>query len=109
MNLLLTDCYDPEQQVRVVNGLKELRNTCHARWHSPFAELPVATREQLLRDIDGEASHAPDTHWFPLAHELASRAYWSSEIGMTKARRWTLEPGKWVGCVPLAPGQPAWG
>ena len=28
---------------------------------------------------------------------------------MTKARRWVLVPGKWVGCVPLAPGQPAWG
>jgi hypothetical protein len=109
INLLLTDCYEPEQQVRVVRGLAQLRNVCHARWHSPFSELPVATREQLLRDIDGEASHAPDVHWFTLAHELAARTYFSSEIGMTKARRWMLEPGKWVGCVPLTPGQPAWG
>jgi hypothetical protein len=40
--------------------------------------------------------------------ELALRSYFSSETGMTKARRYMFEPGKWVGCVPLAPGQPAW-
>lgn len=109
INLLLTDCYEPEAQVRLVNGLKELRQTLHARFHSDFAPLPTATRESVLRDLDGEASHAPSTHWFALARELAERTYFSSEIGMTKARRWVLVPGKWVGCVPLNPGQPAWG
>ena len=109
INLLLTDCYEPEAQVRLVNGLKEFRRTLHARFHSAFGPLPTTTRESLLRDLDGEASHAGATHWFALARELAERAYFSSEIGMTKARRWTLVPGKWVGCLPLAPGQPAWG
>jgi len=28
---------------------------------------------------------------------------------MTKALRYVMVPGKWVGCVPLSPGQPAWG
>ena len=108
INLLLSDCYEPEAQVRVVNGLKQFRRTLHARFHSSFAALPTATRESLLRDLDGEASHAVDTHYFGLVRELASRAYFSSEIGMTKARRWVLVPGRWVGCVPLTPGQPAW-
>ena len=109
INLLLTDCYEPDEQVKVVNGLKEFRSTLHARFHSGFATLPTETREALLRDIDGEASHAGGAHWFTLVRELAVRSYFSSEVGMTKARRWTLVPGKWVGCVPLAPGQPAWG
>jgi hypothetical protein len=109
INLLLTDCYEPEAQVRLVNGLNEFRRTLHARFHSAFGPLPQATRESLLRDLDGEASHAGDKHWFSLARELAERTYFSSEIGMTKARRWVLVPGKWVGCVPLAAGQPAWG
>jgi len=45
----------------------------------------------------------------PTIRELALRAYFSSEIGMTKALRYVMVPGRWVGCVPLAPGQPAWG
>src|SRR5215208_5418476 len=109
INLLLADCYEPDAQVKVVNGLQEFRRTLHARFHSDFAVLPPPTRESLLRDIDGEASHAGGAHWFTLVRELAERAYFSSEIGMTKARRWVLVPGRWVACVPLEPGQPAWG
>jgi len=41
--------------------------------------------------------------------DLALGAYFSSEIGMTKALRYVRVPGKYVGCMPLEPGQPAWG
>jgi len=108
INLLLTDCYEPDAQVRVVNGLKEFRTTCDAKFDREFTALTTPQREQLLREIDATAMRAKG-HYFELVRELAERAYFSSEIGMTRARRWTLEPGKWVGCVPLAPGQPAWG
>ena len=108
MNLLLTDCYEPEQQVRVVSGLKEVRKTCDEKFGRAFAALTSQEREQLLRELDATALRAKG-HYFELVRELADRAYFSSEIGMTRARRWKLEPGKWVGCVPLAPGQPAWG
>ena len=108
INLLLTDCYEPDAQVRVVNGLKEFRRTCDAKFDREFTALTPPQREQLLREIDATALRAKG-HYFELVRELAERAYFSSEIGLTKARRWTLEPGKWVGCVPLRPGQPAWG
>jgi hypothetical protein len=109
INLLLTDCYEPEAQERVLNGLKQFRRTCGEKCGSGFASLPQKEREQLLREIDVEAQKAGDKHYFALVRELAVRAYFSSEIGKTKAMRYVLVPGKWVGCVPLAPGQPAWG
>jgi hypothetical protein len=108
INLLLSDCYEPETQVRVVNGLKQFRQSCDAKFGREFASLSPAQREQLVRELDATARRSKG-HYFELVRELAERAYFSSEIGMTKARRWTLEPGKWVGCVPLEPGQPAWG
>jgi hypothetical protein len=95
--------------VRVVNGLKELRRTCDARCGGgAFATLPATEREALLREIDAESQRAGASQWFGLVRELAVRTYFSSEVGMTKARRWMMVPGRWVGCVPLAPGQPAW-
>jgi hypothetical protein len=108
INLLLTDCYEPEDQTRAVNGLDEFRKTSTQRYGGEFASLPQAKREQLIRDIDAEAKKAGDKHYFNLVRELALQAYFSSEIGMTKARRYILVPGKWVGCVPLQPGQPMW-
>lgn len=108
INLLLSDCYEPEAQERVVNGLKEFRKMCRKRCGDSFAALPQKEREKVLREIDAEAQKAGPTHYFGFVRELALRAYFSSEIGMTKALRYVMVPGKWVGCVPLAPGQPAW-
>ena len=108
MNLLLSDCYEPDAQVKVVNGLKEFRTACDARHGAEFASLATPQREGLLREMDA-AARSTKGHWFELARELAVRSYFSSEVGMTRARRWTLVPGKWVGCVPLEAGQPAWG
>ena len=108
MNLLLSDCYDEAAQQRVVRGLDALRATCRGRCGSGFASMPRPEREALLREIDAEAQRAPETHWYPLVSELAHRAYFSSEIGMTRALRWVETPGRWEGCIPLRPGQPAW-
>ncbi|HMI45050.1 MAG TPA: gluconate 2-dehydrogenase subunit 3 family protein [Gemmatimonadaceae bacterium] len=108
INLLLTDCYEPDAQERVVNGLTEFRRMCRSRCGDDFASLPQREREQVLNEIDAEAQKAGPTHYFSLVRELSLRAYFSSEVGMTKAMRFVLVPGKWVGCVPLNPGQPAW-
>ena len=109
INLLLTDCHEPDQQKRVVDGLKEFRSMCRQRCGDNFASLPQKDREQVLRDVDAEAGKAGPTHYFGLVRQLSLQAYFSSEIGMTKALRYVMVPGKWVGCVPLEPGQPAWG
>ena len=108
INLLLTDCYEPEQQRRVVQGLSEFRATCRGRCGAGFASLPPAERERLLREIDAEAQRVGEAHYFALVRELALRAYFSSEVGVTKALRYVPVPGRWDGCVPLKPGQPAW-
>ena len=104
INLLLTDCREPVEQKRVVDGLKQFRNTVGDH----FATMSQLNRENWLRRIDGEARAAGDKHYFHLVRELSLQAYFSSEIGATKALRYVMTPGKWVGCVPLAPGQPAW-
>ncbi|HKG92766.1 MAG TPA: gluconate 2-dehydrogenase subunit 3 family protein [Gemmatimonadaceae bacterium] len=110
INLLLSDCYPAKDQQRVVQGLREFRGTCGARCAGAgFASLPRPDRERLLREIDAEAKRAGETHYFGLLRELALRAYFSSEVGMTQALRYVRVPGKWVGCVPRTPGQPAWG
>jgi hypothetical protein len=108
INVVLTDCYEPAEQKRVVDGLATFRRTCEELRGRPFANLSPSEREQVVRAVDAEAQKAGDTHYFGLVRELALRSYFSSETGMTKARRYMFEPGKWVGCVPLEPGQPAW-
>ena len=110
INLLLTDCYEPPAQQRIVKGLDELRQRCETVYQTSFEKLPREQRENMLRVLSVESKKAPrDTHWFPLMRELSERAYFSSQVGMTQALRYIQVPGKWVGCTPLTPGQPAWG
>ena len=95
MNLILSDCYKPADQRAVTEGLARFRA-------EKFLELSRAERETFVRSVGKEA-------WFQPVRDLALGAYFSSETGMTKALRYVRVPGKYVGCMPLAPGQPAWG
>jgi hypothetical protein len=104
INLLLTDCREPAEQKRLVDGLKQFRSTVGDH----FASMSQTNRENWLRRIDAEAKASSGEHYFTLIRELSLQAYFSSEIGATKALRYIMTPGKWVGCVPLQPGQRAW-
>jgi hypothetical protein len=95
MNLILSDCYTPADQRAVREGLARFRA-------KNFLELSRADRETFVRSVGRQA-------WFAPVRDLALGAYFSSEIGMTKALRYVRIPGKYVGCMPLEPGQPAWG
>lgn len=107
MALLLADCMAADVQQRVANGLQAFRATCRKRGGA-FASLPQPERERLLREVDAGAQQAGESHWFVVVRDLALWAYFTSEIGMTRAMRYVAIPGRWEGCLPLAPGQPAW-
>ena len=95
MNLILSDCYKPEDQRRVSEGLARFRA-------EHFLELSRADRETFVRSVGKQP-------WFESVRDLALGAYSSSETGRTRALRYVRVPGKYVGCMPLEPGQPAWG
>ncbi len=95
MNLILSDCYKPADQRAVSEGLARFRA-------NNFLELSRADRETFVRSVGRQA-------WFAPVRDLALGAYFSSETGMTQALRYVRVPGKYVGCMPLALGQPAWG
>jgi glucoside 3-dehydrogenase (cytochrome c) hitch-hiker subunit len=95
MNLILSDCYTPADQRAFRDGLERFRA-------EKFLELSRADRETFVRSVGRQA-------WFQPVRDLALGAYFSSETGMTQALRYVRVPGKYVGCMPLEPGQPAWG
>ena len=103
ITMLLADVYDAGARKRITDGLAAFRAS-----YATFVTLSQADRERLLRALDAEATKSGETHWFTLMHELSMKAYFSSELGMTKAMRYVREPGRFNGCVTRTPGQPAW-
>ena len=106
MLLLLNDCESVDVQQRVSKGLQAFRSTCRDAG-GDFASLRQPVRERLLRELD-VAAQADEKHWFAAVRELALQAFFSSEIGLTRALRYSITPGRYDACVPLEPGQPAW-
>ena len=95
MNLILSDCYTPADQRLFHEGLERFRA-------KNFLNLSRGDRETFVRSVGRQA-------WFAPVRDLALGAYFSSETGMTQALRYVRVPGKYVGCMPLELGQPAWG
>ena len=106
MLLLLNDCESADVQQRVSKGLQAFRATCQDVG-GDFASLRQSERVRLLRELD-VAAQADEKHWFAAVRGLALHAYFSSEIGLTRALRYSITPGRYDACVPLEPGQPAW-
>ena len=105
---LLNECWNDDTRGQLLGGLDAFLARCQATHGQPFQSLTPDVRLALLAEEDAAAVSLQGTHWFNRAYDAISRAYWTSEPGATQALRWIAVPGRWVGCTPLEPGQPAW-
>ena len=72
-----------------------------------------AVRHRLLEIVTGQhtdvpKSDLPPVHYFRMMKELALLGYFTSEIGYTKAQRYTEVPGRYDPCVPYVKGETSW-
>ncbi|MEZ4416017.1 MAG: gluconate 2-dehydrogenase subunit 3 family protein [Gemmatimonadota bacterium] len=108
MNLLLSECYSDDDQRRVLESLAAVRRQARQHGSDRLAQLPRARREEVLRDLDAQATGDPSSSPLEPLRGLALHAFFSSETGMTRVLRYVAVPGRWIGCTRLEPGQPAW-
>lgn len=54
-----------------------------------------------------QITEAPPSKYFGMMKELALLGYFTSEIGMTQAQRYTETPGRYDPCIPYD-GKPSW-
>lgn len=75
------------------------------------AFLPDERKENAqTADASGAPSVSADEppHYFRMMKELALLGYFTSEIGCTKALRYTEAPGRFEPCTSYTAGDPAW-
>jgi hypothetical protein len=100
---VMRDCYRPEDQQRFYEGLERLDKGCREKFGKGIMTAEPAQRAEALR-----TAATKDRGFFGLLRQLTVAGYFTSEIGATKALEYLPVPGKFVGEVPLAPGQKAW-
>lgn len=113
--VMVRDCYTPEAQQVVLEGLGKLETTSSQAFGRNFQALDAVERTELLAAVDKEAKEyqrsksgdAPD-HYFHLLKQLTLLGYFTSELGATKALRYVQVPGRYDGNYPYKKGDRAW-
>ncbi|WP_232074132.1 gluconate 2-dehydrogenase subunit 3 family protein [Spirosoma aureum] len=135
IDILLKDCYKPEDQQRFLEGLTQTNKLSQDAYGKAFVQLDPAQRIEVVKKLEAEAKQQlaqmasakaaakvensqadlqmPDskkryTPFFTILKDLTLTGYFTSEIGATQALEYVAVPGRYDGCVPLKAGQKAW-
>lgn len=124
--MMVRDCYGPPNQATFREGLAKIASAHATRFGGPFLTGSPANRTTLLNELDQEqkrfttetrrqrAAITPPpedeepVHYFRMMKELTILGYFSSELGCTKALRFTEVPGGFDGAAPYRQGEHAW-
>lgn len=134
IDVLLKDCYKPDDQKRFVDGLAFTDKLSQDGYGKKFIELDANQRIEVVKKLEADAkrqldemnakvqaqasgahvdAQAPKENvrynpFFNVLKDLTLTGYFTSEIGCTQALEYVPVPGRYDGCVPLKPGQKAW-
>lgn len=121
IQLMLRDCYKPEDQKSFSDGLAKLEKDSFLK-SSPeeqtatLTALEKETKESISKTTEerNKAKEAkrdfkePGVPFFRLMKELTLLGYFTSEVGASQALEYIPVPGKYEGCIDITPEQKAW-
>lgn|SRR5690606_10257177 len=110
MDVIVADCYTPEDQKVFLNGLEKLQDAAKKSFGKDFLKLSPQQREELLTAIDQEhiqytknKGQNDPAHYFRMMKELTLAGYFTSEIGATQFNKYNPAPGRYDGCTTEKP------
>jgi gluconate 2-dehydrogenase gamma chain len=106
VDLVLTEWHTSEERDRFQAGLQALDARCRERYGSDFLALAPENRTAVLTELDGASGErgegTPETT-FARLKELTVVGYFTSERVMREVLADPIIPGRFDGCVPVAP------
>lgn len=116
--LMIKDCTNVKSQNKFIDGLKELEHYCASRYVKDFIHCTddekklvlkffedQTPKKLVLRKVQTKLFGKP---FFTTLKEYTAEGYCTSEIGATKGLVYVPVPGKYIGCMPMQPGQKSW-
>lgn len=97
---MVADCYEPEAQKTLTDGLASLDKYSQQTFNKPFAKGTTAQRIHILEGLE-LSDESSVKAFFPLVKNLTIQGYMNSEYVMTNITHYEMIPGRWHGCVPL--------
>ncbi|MBL7827319.1 MAG: gluconate 2-dehydrogenase subunit 3 family protein [Saprospiraceae bacterium] len=115
MAVIVSDCYEPVDQSRFMEGLAKLDDGSKKRHGKAFLKCNSKLRMDYLLELDSEQKAfqkskktEEPSHYFRVIKDLVLWGYFTSEIGATQALRFLEYPGKYT-TVDYKKGERNWG
>ena len=99
IDVMIRDCYYPDMQEKLNNGIQEIALEGKKAIGRPFEEASQMEREGFLSAYD-EAAHADGAHFFRTIKELTLLGYFTSEQGLTEQLNYEPVPTRFDACAP---------
>jgi hypothetical protein len=129
MSVMVTDCYDAQDQKTFMEGISKLDKACEAMHKTGFLKATPEQRTALLTALDKEAKEynktkgehdkaenekakadakyekkRMDNHYFTQMKQLTLQGYFTSKPALTQAFDYHAVPGRYDGAVPYKKG-----
>ncbi len=115
MMRMVNDTYEAKNQTAFLEGMHLLNDRAKITYEKPFVKLKDEEKFEMLEQLDAEQEEYTKSklreeppHYFRMMKELTLLGYFTSEIGVTQARRYAPVPGRFDACIPYNPGDKAW-
>ncbi|MBS1602621.1 MAG: gluconate 2-dehydrogenase subunit 3 family protein [Bacteroidetes bacterium] len=115
---LVRDCADRMTQNNFIEGVQDVIGKSRELYGKPFGECSQAQREELLASFEDTGDSGglvskvrkrlTGASFYTTLKKYAVLGYCTSKAGATEAMRYDYIPGKYVGSLPLQPGQRSW-
>jgi hypothetical protein len=109
IDLMLKDCYKPEDQERFVKGATDFDADAKATYGDNFLDCDADKQKELVLKYHSQAVGAMKSETPPKERpfiitmkELTMLGFFTSEPGATQVLQYEAVPGSYKGCVPLS-------
>jgi hypothetical protein len=116
---MVKDCTEIKSQNKFIDGLKELEKYCSSSFSKTYQQCSPQQQQQTLKHFDERGKSYNGVigkvenkffgkSFFDTLKSYTVEGYCTSEAGATKGVSYVFIPGKFIGCMPLQPGQKSW-
>lgn len=115
MVMMVNECYDDAHHAAFKAGLASVNAASTGKFGRDFLAASTDQRTALLNELDVEQRKhqsakavGEPAHYFRMMKQLTLLGYFTSEVGATKALRFTEVPGHFDGAAPYKKGDRNW-
>lgn len=102
--LMMTDeVAAPEAQTKFMAGMLQFEEACRLKYDTRFAKCSPQQKEEYLLLIEAKTDIAEEVFsFYQTVKRHAIQSFTTSETYLTQVRNFSLIPGRYKGCVPVA-------